>query len=152
MSIPGARVFAGLLVLFGTPGCGAVKRVHDCQGVIEVVNTGLTDLHVEVPDAGASASAYARIADGYDALSKRLAELSPRDPALAKAVESYLEISERAAKNSRSYSEALATRVRNKKDRADQSARLARIRTQAQAEISREAQVVRKLNSVCHPQ
>jgi hypothetical protein len=152
MSSAGARAIAGLLVLFGTSGCGAVKRVHECQGVIEVVNAGLTDLHVEVPDAGASASAYHRIADNYDALNKRLLELAPRDATLAKALDGYREVTDRAAKNSRSYAEALAARARTKKERAEQSTRLTRIRTQAQTDLSREAQVVRKLNAVCHPQ
>jgi len=71
---------------------------------------------------------------------------------LAKALDGYREVTDRAAKNSRSYAEALAARARSKKERADQSARLTRIRTQAQTDLSREAQVVRKLNAVCHPQ
>lgn len=152
MSSPGARALAALLVLFGAPSCGAVKRVHECQEVVEAVNTGLVDLHVEVPDAGASASAYRRIADDYDGLSKRVRALSPTDQQLAKALESYVEVTERAAKSSRAYAEALRARARTKKERADKDARITRIRTQAQADLSREAQVVRKLNSVCHLQ
>jgi hypothetical protein len=152
MSSPAARGIITLLVLFGTPSCGAVKRVHECQEVVDVVNAGLVDLHVEVPDAGADARAYTRIADGYDALGKRLRELAPEDASLAKAVEGYVELAERAAKTSRSYSEALVARARNKKERADRDNKLTRIRTQAQTDLSREAQVVRKLNSVCHPQ
>ena len=35
---------------------------------------------------------------------------------------------------------------------AEHEVQSARIRTQAQTDLSREAQVVRKLNSVCHPQ
>jgi hypothetical protein len=152
MNRPGAGAVIALLVLFGTPSCGAVKRVHECQEVVDVVNAGLVDLFVEVPDAGADAKAYTRIADAYDALSKRLKGLAPADPSLAKALEGYVEVADRAAKNSRSYSEALSSRARNKKERADRDNRLTRIRTQAQTDLSREAQVVRKLNSVCHPQ
>jgi hypothetical protein len=146
------RAIIALLVLFGTPSCGALERVHECREVVGVVNAGLVDLFVEVPDAGADAVAYTRIADGYDALSKRLKDLAPDDRALAKALEDYVEVADRAAKNSRSYSEALSARARNKKERTDRDTQLTRIRTQAQTDLSREAQVVRKLNTVCHPQ
>jgi hypothetical protein len=139
------------LMLLLTSGCGAVKRVHECQGVIEAVNTGLTDLHIQVPDAGTSSSAYTQIADGYDALGKRLDELAPSDTALSKAVASYREVTERAAVQSRSYAEALAALPKSRKERAQHDARLNRIRTQAKADLAKEATVVRKLNAVCHP-
>jgi predicted nucleic acid-binding Zn-ribbon protein len=142
---------ATLIALGLTSGCGAVKRVHECQGVIEVVNSGLSDLHVQVPDAGASPNAYGQIADAYEALGKRLDELAPSDSSLAKAVASYREVTERAAKHSRSYSEALASLPRSKKERADHEARLTRIRAQAKGDLTKEATVVRKLNAVCHP-
>jgi hypothetical protein len=147
--IPGALKMSLLLVI--TSGCGAVKRVHECQGVIETVNAGLEDLHVQVPDAGTSAAAYAEIADAYDALGKRLDALAPSDTTLAKAVESYREVTDRAAKQSRSYSEALAVVPKSKKERTDKEARLTRIRTQAKADVAKEATAVRKLNAVCHP-
>jgi hypothetical protein len=139
------------LMLLVTSGCGAVKRVHECQGVVEIVNGGLEDLHVQVPDAGTSAEAYSQIADAYDTLGKRLGALAPSDTTLAKAVESYRDLTERAAKQSRSYSEALAAVPKSKKERTDKEARLTRIRSQATAEVAKEAAVVRKLNAVCHP-
>jgi hypothetical protein len=138
-------------VLWGASGCGAVKRVHECEGVIETVNGGLANLHVEVPDAGASPSAYARIADAYDALGKSLDELAPSDVSLAKALAGYREVTERAAKQSRSYSEALAGVARTRKEKNEKQARLSRIRAQAKNDLVREATAVRKLNSVCHP-
>jgi hypothetical protein len=147
--IPSAPMMS--LMLLVTSGCGAVKRVHECQGVIETVNAGLEELNVQLPDAGASAEAYAQIADAYDALGKRLDALAPSDTILAKAVEGYRELTDRAAKQSRSYSEALAVVPRSKKERTDKEARLTRIRTQAKAEVAKEATVVRKLNAVCHP-
>jgi hypothetical protein len=141
-----------LLFLSGTLGCGAVKRVHECKAVIEAVNDGLGELHLQVPDAGTSAASYAAIADGYDALGQRLAGLAPSDPALAKALESYRELTQRAAKTSRAYSEALAAPGSSKRLRIEKQARLDRIRAEAQSDVSREALVVRKLNGVCHPQ
>lgn len=141
-----------LLFLSGTLGCGAVKRVHECQGVIDTVNDGLNELHLQVPDAGDSAAAYVAIADGYAALGKRLEALAPSDGTLAKALDSYRELAERAAKNSREYSEALAAPAGTPKQRADKQAKLSRIRGEAQSDLSREALVVRKLNGVCHPQ
>jgi hypothetical protein len=66
-------------------------------------------------------------------------------------VASYREVTERAAKHSRSYSEALAGTPRSKKERADHEARLTRIRAQAKGDLTKEATVVRKLNAVCHP-
>ncbi len=153
MSTPGVHATVALALLLAVaPGCGAVKRVNECQAVIETVNSGLSELHLEVPDAGASASAYAHIADGYDALGKRLSELAPRDNTLAKAMDSYREVTDRAAKQSRAYSEALSTPAHGKRDRTDKNARLTRIRAQAQTDLAREAQAVRKLNAACHPQ
>lgn len=140
-----------LLVLGFGLGCGAVKRVHECQGVVAAVNTGLSDLHVQVPDAGASPDSYGQIAAAYEALGKRLDELAPSDSVLAKAVASYREVTERAARQSRSYAEALASVPRSKKERADHEARLTRIRAQAKGDLTKEATVVRKLNAVCHP-
>jgi hypothetical protein len=138
-------------VLLATSGCGAVKRVHECEGIIDTVNGGLANLHVEVPDAGASPSAYARIADAYDTLGKSLDELAPTDPSLVKALASYREVTDRAAKQSRSYSEALAGGARSRKEKNEKQARLSRIRAQAKNDLVREATAVRKLNAVCHP-
>lgn len=152
MPIRRVVALAAFASLWGAPGCGALERVRECEAVIEAVSSGLSELHVQIPDAGASASAYTRIAETYDALSQRLAGLQPRDAALAKALDTYREVAERAAARSRSYSEALSRRARTKKERTEKETRLTRIRSQAQAELSREAQAVRKLNAVCHPQ
>src|SRR5690606_35164561 len=105
--------------------------------VIEAVNGGLAELHAQVPDAGASPAAYAEIADAYEALGKRLTALAPSDAALAKALEGYRELTERAARQSRKYSEALASDARSKREKRDKEARLNRIRTQAKADLSR---------------
>jgi hypothetical protein len=152
MTTVAQRTLTTLLLLSGTVGCGAVKRVHECTAVIEAVNGGLGELHLQVPDAGESASAYAEIAAGYDALGQKLEELAPSDPALVKALDGYRELAQRAAKNSRAYAEALAAPESSKKLRTDKQARLDRIREEARADVSREALVVRKLNGVCHPQ
>jgi hypothetical protein len=150
MSCSCAQAIAAL-VLLGATGCGAIERVHECQAVIDTVNAGVAELQVQVPDAGASPDAYKEIADAYDALGKRLAELSPSDAALAKAVEGYRELAERAARQSRNYAEALAGAGRTKRERRDRDARLTRIRSQAKTDLAREATAIRKLNAVCHP-
>jgi hypothetical protein len=150
MSCTYTHALAGLLLL-GMTGCGALERARECQEVIDVVNTGLADLQVQVPDAGSSPAAYNEIADAYDALGKRLGELSPSDGALAKAVAGYRDLTERAARQSRNYSEALAGAARSKRERRDKEARLTRLRAQAKTDLAREATVVRKLNAVCHP-
>ncbi|HTV20725.1 MAG TPA: hypothetical protein VMG12_18705, partial [Polyangiaceae bacterium] len=95
--------------------------------------------------------AYAEIADAYEALGKRLGELTPSDDALAKAVAGYRELAERAARQSRNYSEALAGEARSKGQRRDKEARLTRIRNQAKSDLARESTVLRKLSAVCHP-
>jgi DNA-binding PucR family transcriptional regulator len=136
----------------GAPGCGMLERAHECQAVIETVNTSLSDLQVQVPDAGESADAYTQIAGAYDALGKRLEALAPKDPTLAKAIAGYQEITQHAAERSRAYSEALLAPGGSRQERGDKRARLSRIRADAQADLTREAQAVRKLNAVCHPQ
>jgi hypothetical protein len=150
MSCTCARAMAAILLL-GATGCGALSRAQECQEVVEIVNTGLAELQVQVPDAGDSPAAYDEIANAYDAIGKRLGELSPSDAALAKAVASYRELTERAARQSRNYSEALAGVARSKRERRDKEARINRIRSQAKTDLAREATVIRKLNVVCHP-
>jgi hypothetical protein len=152
MSLQSPRILLGLLSLCGAPGCGALERVHDCQEVIDTVNGGLSELDLQVPDAGDSANAYSQIADVYDALGKRLDALTPKDPALVKAVAGYREITQRAAERSRSYAEALGAPGGSKRARVERQTRLGRIRSEAQADLTREAQAVRKLNAACHPQ
>jgi hypothetical protein len=149
---PRVIALAGVIALIGSPGCGAFKRVSECEAVIETVNGSLAELHPQVPDAGLDSSAYGRIAGGYEALGKRLDELAPSDAALLKAIAGYRDITDRAAKHSRAYSEALAADAGSRKQRNERNARLARIRSQAQADMTREAQVVKKINAVCHPQ
>ncbi|HWO11799.1 MAG TPA: hypothetical protein VNN80_20040 [Polyangiaceae bacterium] len=147
----GARAIT-LLFLSGTLACGAVKRVHECERVIATVNEGLSELYLQVPDAGASPAAYSAIADGYAALGRKLDELAPSDTALAKAVTSYRELTQRAAENSRAYGQALSKPARSRKQRREKEAQLSRLRADAQSDVSRETQAVRKLNGVCHPQ
>jgi hypothetical protein len=133
-------------------GCGALKRVHECEAVIETVNSGLEDIHVQVPDAGTSAPAYEQIAVAYEDLAKRLAALAPEDSSLERAVASYKELAERAAQHSRSFSEELATRTKSAGERKSKDARLKRIHNLAKAELTRETSVIRKLDALCHPQ
>jgi hypothetical protein len=152
MSLRSVFSSIGLLASCGPLGCGALERAHECQAVIETVNSGLSDLQLQVPDAGENADAYIQIAGAYDALGKRLAELTPKDTTLAKAIAGYQEITQHAAERSRAYSEALAAPAGSRQERGDKRARLSRIRTEAQADLTREAQAVRKLNAVCHPQ
>lgn len=150
MSCKCVRGLAGLLLLAMT-SCGAIERAVECQQVVDAVNGGLAELQVQVPDAGTDADAYKAIAEAYEALGKRLEALELNDSSLAKVITSYRELTERAARQSRSYAEALAGAARSKRERRDREARLTRIRTQAKTDLAREATVVRKLNAVCHP-
>ncbi len=120
--------------------------------MIETVNAGLEELHVQVPDAGSSAPAYEEIAAVYEALGKQLDDLAPADATLAKALASYRDVAERAATHSRAYSVELTAVAKSRPDRANKEARLNRIRTLAKSDLAREATAVRKLNSLCHPQ
>ena len=133
-------------------GCGALERVHECEAVIETVNSGLENIYVQLPDAGTSAPAYEEIALAYEALIRRIDALAPKDSSLERALASYKEVAERAAKHSRSFSEELATRAKSPGERKSKDARLKRIRNLAKADLTRETSVVRKLDSLCHPQ
>lgn len=148
-----ARLHAivALISIVTAAGCGALKRVHECEAVIETVNAGLDDIHVQVPDAGASSAAYEQIAVAYEELTKRIDQLQVEDAALGRALGSYREIAERAAKHSRSFAAELATKAKSKGARKSKEARLNRIRALAKGELAREASVVRKLNALCHP-
>ena len=133
-------------------GCGALKRVHECEAVIETVNSSLEDIHVQVPDAGTSAPAYEQIAVAYEGLAKRIDALAPKDSALERALASYKEVAERAAQHSRSFSAELATRAKSAGEKKSKQARLKRIRNLAKADLTRETSVIRKLDALCHPQ
>jgi hypothetical protein len=124
--------------------------VHECELVIETVNSGLVDIQVRLPDAG-SGPDYESIAGAYQELGKRLAGLTPQDGSLQRALVSYAEVIERAAANSQAYATELAASARSKADRRAKEARLKRIRTQAKSELAKEALAVRKLNTLCHP-
>jgi chromosome segregation ATPase len=144
-----AAIFALALQVLG---CGVLRRVHECDGVVETVNAGLEDLATRVPDAGSSATAYEAIASAYEELEKSIDLLQPNDSALQKAVASYKEVIDHAASNSRSFAAELASPARSRAERKQKAARLERIRTLASSEVSREALALRKINTLCHPQ
>jgi len=130
-------------------GCSALERMHDCDSVVDVVNTGLEDVRFDAPDAG-DVDAYEHIAIAYDDVSKRIEAIAIGDAALAKAVGSYREIVERAARNSRAYARELNP-GQTKSDRRTAERRLEKIRAQAKSDLGREASAVRKINVLCHP-
>jgi hypothetical protein len=132
-------------------GCGSLRRVHECELVIETVNSGLVDIQLRLPDAGSSAPDYEAIADAYQELGKRLAGLTPQDGPLQRALVGYAEVIERATANSRAFAAELAAPARSKAERRGKEVRLKRIRTQAKSELAKEALAVRKLNTLCHP-
>lgn len=152
MALSHVWTHACLIAILAAAGCGALKRVHECEAVIEAVNTGLEGIGVQVPDAGSSSEAYEQIAVAYDDLTKRIEQLQVEDAALAKALASYKEVTERAAKNSRAFGAELATRAKSRSARKAQEAQLNRIRTLAKSDLAREASAIRKLNALCHPQ
>jgi hypothetical protein len=131
--------------------CGVLKRVHECEQVVETVNAGLEDLATRVPDAGTSATAYEAIASAYEELGKSIELLQPNDNALEKAVASYKEVIDRAAVNSRSFAAELARPARSRAEKKNKNLRLERIRGAASGEVGREALALRKINSLCHP-
>lgn len=139
-----------VLALLAGLGCDPIQRLRDCGPLIETVNTNLDEVRFRLPDAGSDAAAYVEIAAVYDRLGQGLATLSPRSVALERAVASYRELAERAANTSREYADELARPATSKGERKRKEARLERIRTTAKSESSREASVVRKLNSLCH--
>lgn len=151
MAFSHVRTIASLISILAALGCGALKRVHECEAVIETINTGLEGIEVQVPDAGTSAAAYEQIAVAYDELTNRITQLQVEDIALAKALDSYKELTGRAAKHSRDFGAELATRPKSRSARKSQESRLNRIRTLAKADLARETSVVRKLDALCHP-
>lgn len=151
MAFSHIRTIAGVTSILAAMSCGALKRVHECEAVIETVNTGLEEIEVQVPDAGSSSAAYEQIAVAYEELTKRVEQLQVEDAALAKALASYKEVTERAAKHSRAFGAELAAQAKSRSARKSQEARLDRIRTLAKGDLAREASAVRKLNALCHP-
>jgi hypothetical protein len=133
-------------------GCGALERVRECEAMIASVNQGLEAVRLQLPDAGADAGAYGEISSIYEGVAKNIDAVEPTDAALQRAVASYKEVLERAAKHSHDYSQELARPTRSKAERKSKEARLKRIRTLAQSDLTRETSVVRKLNALCHPQ
>ena len=120
--------------------------------MIDTVNGRLGSISAESVDAGASPTTYARLADAYDALDKSLAGADSKDPALSKSFLAYRELIQRAAKQSRAFSEELDKPTSTPEEEKEKDSRLSRLRTQARNDVTREAALVRKLNGLCHPQ
>jgi hypothetical protein len=132
--------------------CSSLRRVHDCKRVIDTVNDGLSGVSSADADAGASPATYVRLADAYDALGKQLEGTDSQDPALSKTFGSYRELIQRAAKQSRAFSEELDKPTSTPEEEKEKESRLANLRIQSKNDVNREASLVRKLNGLCHPQ
>jgi len=132
--------------------CSPLRRVHECGPVIEMLNDSLRALAPQLATAGPSPTAYARIADGYAELDAKLQATHPRDASLLKLVASYRDLTQRATKHSRAFAEELAKPTGSADEEKERGARLDRLRTQAKGEQAKEAALVRKLNTLCHPQ
>ena len=132
--------------------CSSLRRVHDCKRVIDTVNSGLSGVAISDADAGASPATYTRLAEAYDALGKQLEGADSEDPALSKTFGAYRELIQRAAKQSRTFSEELDKPTSTPEEEKEKESRLAHLRNQAKNDVNREASLVRKLNGLCHPQ
>jgi hypothetical protein len=134
-------------------GCGPLGRVHDCERIVETLNPGLLEIQ-RLASGASTAAAYRQIADAYEELGKHLSTLLPKDPELSKALANYRELTQRAAKHTRAFSDELPkepTLDAGSENDPAAAARRDRIRSGAKAELSREAALVRKLNALCHP-
>jgi hypothetical protein len=120
--------------------------------LIETLNASFQELAPQLATAGPSPTAYASIADGYAALEAKLETTHPLDASLIKMVASYRDLTQRATKQSRAFAEELAKPVGSADDEKEKDARLERLRSQAKSEQAKEASLVRKLNTLCHPQ
>jgi hypothetical protein len=136
----------------GVNGCTPLERVQECEKLIEMVNPGLEQVRLRLPDAGTDSESYAAIATEYDRLTERMQTLTPPDDGLRRAVSAYAEVVQRAAQHSREYAEELRRPTASRAERKNQEARLKRIRAAAKGDLSREAAAVRKLNTLCHPE
>lgn len=147
----GAR--SALVWALAALGCSPLGRISDCERVVETLNPGLLEIQRLTGNAS-TAAAYRQIADAYEELGKRLSALLPKDPDLSKALASYRELTQRAAKHSRAFSDELSKEPSGdagvEGDPAA-AARMDRIRSGAKTELAREATLVRKLNALCHP-
>lgn len=120
--------------------------------MIETLNGAFQALAPQLAAAGSSPTAYTRIADGYAELDAKLQTTHPRDASLIKLVAAYRELTQRATKHSRAFAEELAKPTASADEEKEKDARLERVRTQARSEQAKEATLVRKLNTLCHPQ
>jgi predicted nucleic acid-binding Zn-ribbon protein len=116
------------------------------------VNGGLSRVATSAADAGANPVTYVQLAEGYEALAKELESASSTDEALNKTIGSYRELIQRAAKQSREFSEELDRPTSTPEEEREQETRLTRLRAQAKNDVSREASLVRKLNGLCQTQ
>jgi predicted nucleic acid-binding Zn-ribbon protein len=120
--------------------------------MVDTVNDGLSRVATSAADAGANPATYVQLAEGYEALARELQSASSTDETLNKAMGSYRELIQRAAKQSREFSEELDRPATTPEEEREKEARLARLRAQAKNEVNREATLVRKLNGLCHTQ
>ena len=141
-----------MLALSAATACSPLRRVRECGPLLDTLNGSFRELGRQLAAAGPSPTAYVSIADGYAALDAKLETTHPRDVSLIKMVASYRDLTQRATKNSRAFAEELAKPAGSADEEKERDARLERLRTQAKAEQAKEASLVRKLNTLCHPQ
>jgi vacuolar-type H+-ATPase subunit I/STV1 len=139
-------------MLLGALSCSSLRKVGECKRMVDTVNGSLSRLATSAADAGANPVTYLQLAEGYQALAKELESASSSDEALNKTIGSYRELIQRAAKQSREFSEELDRPTSTPEEEREQEARLARLRAQAKNDVSREASLVRKLNGLCQTQ
>jgi hypothetical protein len=139
--------------VLGALSCSPLGRISDCERIVQTLNPSLLEIQGLTASAS-TAAAYRQIADVYEELGKRLSTLLPKDPDLSKALASYRELTQRAAKHSRAFSDELSKAPSGDagaEDDPPRAARMDRIRSGSKAELGREAALVRKLNTLCHP-
>src|SRR5258706_8583035 len=98
--------FVGVVALgVAAPGCQSLERVDECRAVTHLANPVLAEIdreHLEV-----RATVYRNIAVEYEALATSAAQIKIRTKRVAEALNDYQRMLHEAARDARSFADAL---------------------------------------------
>jgi hypothetical protein len=103
-----SAVFLALAALAALVGCQGLERTDECRAVTKVANPVLAEIDHDRTEV--NGPKYRLIATKYEALANSLGQVSIRTKRLAEAVNDYQRMLHEAARDARTFAEALESK------------------------------------------
>ena len=133
-----SRIAAAIAIAIAVPGCQSLERVDECRAVTRLSNPILAEIDRQHMDV--RATVYRNIATEYESLASAAAQIKIRTKRVAEALNDYERMLHEAARDARSFADALD---------AKDEARIAITRTSAARTLRHEATSIARLVAAC---